>query len=89
MTRQEFAQILKQFRRQRALTQETAATSLGVSVRTLQNWEIARNMPTGYGLNALLRILNAEALPEVPMTTPTLHLTEPEDDYGALETHLL
>ena len=89
MTRQEFAQALKQYRKQQKLTQEAAAEALGVSLRTWQNWEIARNMPTGYGLNALLRIVNAAApggdsgggfnLPDEEATAET----------GTLETHLL
>ena len=31
---------------------------LGISVRTLQNWEIARNMPRGFGLGALLKVIS-------------------------------
>jgi DNA-binding transcriptional regulator YiaG len=32
---------------------------LGISVRTLQNWEIARNMPRGFGLQALVKMISA------------------------------
>jgi DNA-binding transcriptional regulator YiaG len=58
MTRKKFATTLKDYRERRRFTQEEAATKLGVSVRTLQNWEIARNMPRGFGLSALLRVLS-------------------------------
>lgn len=58
MTRKKFANILKDYRDRRRFTQEEAAAKLGVSVRTLQNWEIARNMPRGFGLSALLRVVS-------------------------------
>ena len=58
MTRKKFATTLKHYRERRRFTQEEAATKLGVSVRTLQNWEIARNMPRGFGLSALLRVIS-------------------------------
>ena len=49
--------LLKDYRERRRFTQEDAAMHLGVSVRTLQNWEIARNMPRGFGLRALVATL--------------------------------
>jgi len=54
MTREEFQKRLQRWRTKMGFTQQQAADHLGISVRTLQNWEIARNMPTGYGLKALL-----------------------------------
>ncbi|MBU3666874.1 MAG: helix-turn-helix transcriptional regulator [Chthoniobacterales bacterium] len=57
VTRRKFAKILKDYRERRRFTQEEAAAKLGVSVRTLQNWEIARNMPRGFGLAALLKVI--------------------------------
>jgi DNA-binding transcriptional regulator YiaG len=57
VTRKKFAKILKDYRERRRFTQEQAAAKLGVSVRTLQNWEIARNMPRGFGLAALLKVI--------------------------------
>jgi DNA-binding transcriptional regulator YiaG len=57
VTRKKFAKILKEYRERRRFTQEEAAAKLGVSVRTLQNWEIARNMPRGFGLAALLKVI--------------------------------
>ena len=58
MNRKKFAKLLKEYRERRRFTQEEAAAKLGISVRTLQNWEIARNMPRGFGLAALLKTLS-------------------------------
>jgi DNA-binding transcriptional regulator YiaG len=55
--RKKFAKLLKDYRERRKFTQEDAAKHLGVSVRTLQNWEIARNAPRGFGLRALVTTL--------------------------------
>jgi DNA-binding transcriptional regulator YiaG len=52
------AKLDKDYRERRRFTQEEAADKLGVSVRTLQNWEIARNMPRGFGLSALLKVIS-------------------------------
>lgn len=57
MTREFFAKKLQAWRERRSFTQHDAAKNLGISVRTLQNWEIARNMPRGFGLNALLLVI--------------------------------
>ena len=57
MTRKQFTKTLKDWRDRKGFTQVEAAKKLGISVRTLQNWEIARNMPRGYGLAALLKVL--------------------------------
>jgi len=57
MTREFFAKKLQAWRERRGFTQHAAAKNLGISVRTLQNWEIARNMPRGFGLNALLLVI--------------------------------
>ena len=57
ITRKKFAKLLQDYRGRRGFTQSEAADKLGVSVRTLQNWEIARNMPRGFGLNALVKVL--------------------------------
>ena len=57
VTRKKFAKLLKDYRVRRKFTQEDAAKHLGISVRTLQNWEIARNMPRGFGLRALVAAL--------------------------------
>ena len=53
----EFAAKLKKWRERRGLSQSQAATELGVNLDTLQNWEIARTMPRGIGLSALLAMI--------------------------------
>jgi DNA-binding transcriptional regulator YiaG len=58
VTRKKFARLLKDYRERRRFTQQDAAKHLGVSVRTLQNWEIARNMPRGFGLVVLARTIS-------------------------------
>lgn len=45
------------WRKSKGLTQSEAARRLGMSVRTLQNWEIARNIPQGYGPVAPLKVI--------------------------------
>jgi transcriptional regulator with XRE-family HTH domain len=57
VTQKKFAKLLKDYRERRGFTQQDAARHLGVSVRTLQNWEIARNMPRRFGLRALVATL--------------------------------
>jgi DNA-binding transcriptional regulator YiaG len=58
MTRKKFALLVKDYRERKGFTQSEAAAKLGISVRTLQNWEIARNMPRGYGLSALVKVIS-------------------------------
>jgi transcriptional regulator with XRE-family HTH domain len=57
MTRNQFAKTLIEWRKRKGFTQAEAAKRLGMSVRTLQNWEIARNMPRGFGLSALIKAI--------------------------------
>ena len=54
MTHDEFSKTIQAWLTRKGITKKQAAAELGISVRTLQNWEIARNMPRGFGLNALL-----------------------------------
>ena len=54
MTREQFQKTVQRWRAKNGFTQQDAADHLGISIRTLQNWEIARNMPNGYGFKALL-----------------------------------
>lgn len=57
MTHKQFAKLLTNWRDQNELTQQTAAENLGVSRRSLENWEQERAMPQGFGLNAMLAII--------------------------------
>lgn len=45
---------LKAWRKAKALTQDAAAASLGVSVATFRDWEQGRHEPRGLALQALL-----------------------------------
>jgi len=57
VTHKQFAKLLTNWRDQNELTQQTAAENLGVSRRSLENWEQERAMPQGFGLNAMLAII--------------------------------
>ncbi len=57
MTHKQFAKLLTEWRDLNELTQQTAADKLGVSRRSLENWEQERAMPQGFGLNAMLAII--------------------------------
>jgi transcriptional regulator with XRE-family HTH domain len=57
VTRKKFAKLLKDYRERRRFTQKDKAKHLGISVRTLQSGEVARNMPRGFGLRALVTSL--------------------------------
>lgn len=57
MTRKQFTKTLIDWRKRKTLSQSEAAKRLGMSARTMQNWEIARNMPREVGLNALLKAI--------------------------------
>jgi DNA-binding transcriptional regulator YiaG len=51
------AKKLKAWRKARKLTQGAAANELGVSLRTLQEWEQARAEPRGYARSALEKVI--------------------------------
>jgi DNA-binding transcriptional regulator YiaG len=53
----DFAKTLVAWRGRNDYTQKTAAELLGVSKRSLENWEQERAMPQGFGLKAMLRII--------------------------------
>jgi transcriptional regulator with XRE-family HTH domain len=101
MKREDFAALLKDFRRRAELTQEAAAEFFGVSLRTWQNWEIARNMPRGFGLRALVLALQNSSprptrtrpvKPRKKSSAPARHPQEKistESAPAALEAHLL
>jgi transcriptional regulator with XRE-family HTH domain len=58
-----FAARVKAWRERRGLSQSKAARAMGVNLDTLQNWEIARNMPRGIGLAAIENIIKPKPLP--------------------------
>ena len=57
MTHRDFAKTLVTWRERNNYTQHTAAEMLGVSKRSLENWEQERAMPQGFGLKAMLRFI--------------------------------
>jgi len=61
MDHAKFRKLLKRWREAKGFTQQDAAKHLGVSLRTLQNWEIARNMPRGFGLKAIVELLSSKS----------------------------
>ena len=63
MTHNQFAKTLVAWREQNDFTQQEAADQLGVSRRSLENWEQERAMPQGFGLSAMLAVIQT-ASPE-------------------------
>ena len=57
MKHRDFAKTLVAWREQNDYTQQEAADRLGVSRRSLENWEQERAMPQGFGLSAILKII--------------------------------
>jgi DNA-binding transcriptional regulator YiaG len=57
MKHRDFAKTLVAWREQNNYTQQEAADRLGVSRRSLENWEQERAMPQGFGLGAMLQII--------------------------------
>ena len=58
VTHKQFAKLLTGWRNRSQLTQQTAADKLGVSRRSLENWEQERAMPQGFGLKAMLKYID-------------------------------
>ena len=57
MKHKQFAKTLVAWRDQNNYTQQEAADRLGVSRRSLENWEQRRAMPQGVGLAAMLKMI--------------------------------
>ena len=57
MKHKKFKKTLVAWRKDNAYTQQEAADRLGVSRRSLENWEQERAMPQGFGLSAMLKII--------------------------------
>lgn len=58
-----FARMLREWRERNGYSQRDAAEVLRVSKRSLQNWEQERAMPQGFGLQALLRVIDSKRTP--------------------------
>jgi transcriptional regulator with XRE-family HTH domain len=55
----QFAKTLAAWRKENGYTQQEAADKLGVSRRSLENWEQERAMPQGFGLAAMLNVIGS------------------------------
>jgi DNA-binding transcriptional regulator YiaG len=59
-----FAQLLRKWRERNGYSQRDAAVALKVSKRSLENWEQERAMPQGFGLHAMLEIIQPKRKPK-------------------------
>ena len=50
----DYAKLIKAARKKAGLSQSQAAKTWGVNVRSLQDWEIARKVPSGANVAKLL-----------------------------------
>lgn len=57
----QFAKALQDWRESNDYTQQGAADKLGVSRRSLENWEQERAMPQGFGLAAMMKIIGVKS----------------------------
>ena len=57
MKHKKFKKTLVAWRKDNGYTQQEAADRLGVSRRSLENWEQERAMPQGFGLKAMLKLI--------------------------------
>ena len=60
MKHKKFARKLKEWREENDYTQQEAADKLGVSRRSLENWEQKRAMPQGFGLAVMLKFIGGK-----------------------------
>ncbi len=57
VTPRKLARALQEWRERKAFSQRDAAEFLGISKRTLENWEQKRATPRGYAVVALLQLI--------------------------------
>jgi DNA-binding transcriptional regulator YiaG len=57
VTPRKFARALQAWREKKAFSQRDAAEFLGISKRTLENWEQERATPRGYAVVALMKLM--------------------------------
>ncbi len=57
VTARQLARFLREWRDRKGYSQRGASDALGISKRTLENWEQERAMPQGFALQALLRVM--------------------------------
>jgi DNA-binding transcriptional regulator YiaG len=59
-----FAKLLRKWREDNGYSQRDAALVLKISKRSLENWEQERAMPQGFGLQAMLEIIQPKRKPK-------------------------
>ena len=57
-----FARMLQEWRTTKGFSQRDAADAIGISKKSLQNWEQERSMPQGIGLAILVKMLQGGSL---------------------------
>jgi DNA-binding transcriptional regulator YiaG len=57
ITPRKFARLLQDWRVRKGFSQRDAANALGISKRTLENWEQERATPRGYAIQMLLKLI--------------------------------
>jgi len=57
ITPRKFARMLQEWRARKDFSQRDAANAIGISKRTLENWEQARATPRGYAIQMLLKLI--------------------------------
>lgn len=65
MNRIQFAAVVRSYRLRNQLTPDAAGEKLGVSPRTIENWETGRKTPRGLALQKILALLGG-AVGEIP-----------------------
>jgi DNA-binding transcriptional regulator YiaG len=55
-----FASLLRKWRERNQYSQRDAAEVMKVSKRSLENWEQVRAIPQGFGLQAMLEIIQVK-----------------------------
>ena len=66
VTPRKFARALQAWREKKAFSQRDASEFLGISKRTLENWEQERATPRGYAVVALMKLLAMGVTPKKP-----------------------
>ena len=61
VTPRKFARALQAWRERKKFSQRDAADFLGISKRTLENWEQERATPRGYAVVALMKLIEVPA----------------------------
>ena len=59
ITPRKFARLLQEWRERKRYSQRDAANHLGISKRTLENWEQQKATPRGYAIQMLLKLIQA------------------------------